>query len=207
MPGRGGSGAGIVFLIDQQTRSETPMPHTLHIAILGHSGAGKSTLARWLARRLGNDGDPLPHLDLDTIAWLPGQIAVARPADEAAALVRAWCAAHPRGILEGCYGSLVRVAISAGAHLIWLDPDLEQCLAHCRARPFEPHKYPTAEDQHALLPMLLDWVQSYPTREGELGRADHQRCFDECERPKIRLREVVALDGGTHMLEQWLAGQ
>lgn len=72
------------------------------IAILGNSGAGKSTLARWLAHVLGAPGAPLPHLDLDTVAWLPGQLAVTRPRAEADGLVRAWCAAHPQGVLEGC---------------------------------------------------------------------------------------------------------
>ena len=85
------------------------------IVILGNSGAGKSTLAHWLARELGAARQPLPHLDLDTVAWLPHQIAAARPPAEAEAMLRDWMAQHPRGVLEGCYGALARVAIAAGA--------------------------------------------------------------------------------------------
>lgn len=36
------------------------------IVIFGNSGSGKSTYAKAQAARLG-----CPHLDLDTIAWLP----------------------------------------------------------------------------------------------------------------------------------------
>ena len=45
----------------------------MRIAILGNSGSGKSTVARSLAARSG-----AVLLDLDTVAWEPGQIAVAR---------------------------------------------------------------------------------------------------------------------------------
>lgn len=38
-----------------------------NILIVGNSGSGKSTLATRLERELG-----IAHLDLDTLAWLPG---------------------------------------------------------------------------------------------------------------------------------------
>lgn len=175
------------------------------IVVMGNSGAGKSTLARWLAREIGAPGVPAPLLDLDTIAWLPDQIAQARPQAEAEALTREWCASHPRGVLEGCYGGLARVAIAAGASLIWMDVDVEQCLAHCRARPFEAHKYPDAQTQQAYLGQLLDWVSSYPEREGDLGRADHARCYAECPNPRIQLRGAVDLQRPPAVLLDWLA--
>lgn len=174
------------------------------VVILGNSGAGKSTLARWLARELGAPEAPVPHLDLDGIAWMPGQVAVARPQAEAETLVREWCAAHPRGVLEGCYGGLARVAIGAGARLVWLDLDVEQCLAHCRARPFEAHKYPDPATQQAYLDKLLEWVRAYPVRAGDLGRADHFACFSECATPRLRLSQAVDFSRPPQKLRDWL---
>jgi len=56
----------------------------MRVAIVGNSGSGKSTLARRLAADSGT-----PTLDLDTVAWEPGQIAVSRAVGEAIADVRA----------------------------------------------------------------------------------------------------------------------
>jgi adenylate kinase family enzyme len=61
----------------------------MRIAIIGNSGSGKSTLALWLTEKTG-----AALLDLDTVAWVPGQIAVARAPDEAENQVRAFCSDH-----------------------------------------------------------------------------------------------------------------
>ena len=45
----------------------------MRVAVIGNSGSGKSTLARYVATELG-----LPLLDLDTVAWQPGKVAVPR---------------------------------------------------------------------------------------------------------------------------------
>jgi adenylate kinase family enzyme len=55
----------------------------MRLAILGNSGSGKSTLAQWAAKTGG-----AAYLDLDTVARLPDQVAVARPATAARAEVR-----------------------------------------------------------------------------------------------------------------------
>jgi adenylate kinase family enzyme len=52
----------------------------MSILIFGNSGSGKTTLARTLAAK-----HRLAHLDLDSIVWEPGQIAVQRSADAIAA--------------------------------------------------------------------------------------------------------------------------
>jgi adenylate kinase family enzyme len=46
----------------------------MKVLVFGNSGSGKSTYARALAARKG-----LAHLDLDSIVWEPGKIAVQRP--------------------------------------------------------------------------------------------------------------------------------
>ena len=48
----------------------------MRVLIMGNSGSGKS----WRARELAQQRQ-LPHLDLDTIVWVPGLIAVARPVE------------------------------------------------------------------------------------------------------------------------------
>lgn len=66
--------------------------------ILGNSGSGKTTLARRLAVRHG-----VPCLDLDTVAWEPGRIAVPREPGAARDEVRRFCEASEGWVVEGCY--------------------------------------------------------------------------------------------------------
>lgn len=154
----------------------------MRLAILGNSGSGKSTLARGLADRTG-----APTLDLDTLAWEPGQVAVPRDQALAAAEVTAFCAAHEAWIIEGCYAQLIRATLAHHPTLVFLEPGVETCLAHCRARPWEPHKYASQAEQDAKLAFLLDWVRTYYTREGDLSLAAHQALFEGYAGPKRKL--------------------
>src|ERR1035437_5225817 len=83
----------------------------MRIAILGNAGTGKSTLAKWLVERSGAS-----LLDLDSVAWEPGQVAVQRSETAAEEDVRAFCAASDDWVVEGCYANLVRVALTFEAH-------------------------------------------------------------------------------------------
>lgn len=160
----------------------------LHIAILGNAGSGKSTLSARLA-----EAHSLASLDLDTIAWIPGKEAVAREPAEAAAMVRDFCVknAAQGWVMEGCYATLIGHALQFSPVLVWLDPGTAVCVAHCQARPWEPHKYPSKEAQDRNLAMLIDWVRGHDTREGELGRAAHAALFDAYAGPRIHcLREA-----------------
>ena len=141
------------------------------ILIFGNSGSGKTTLARALAER-----DGLAHLDLDALAWSePG---VRRPFPESAAEIEAWIAAHPDWVVEGCYADLLEVAAPHATEARFLNPGTAACVAHCRARPWEPEKYPTPEAQDAMLPFLLEWVRAYETRTDEYSLARHRALFD-----------------------------
>lgn len=157
----------------------------MRVAILGNSGSGKSTLASLLARETS-----APTLDLDTVAWEPGQIAVPRDPDVAARELATFCDGHPDWIIEGCYATLIGQSLRWRPTLLFLDPGVERCLAHCLARPWEPHKYASKEEQDQRLEPLLQWVREYPERAGELGRAAHLACFDGYDGPKQRLEEV-----------------
>ena len=164
----------------------------MRVAILGNAGSGKSTLAGWLAE-MGK----AERLDLDSVAWEPGQVAAQRDPATAQAEVEQFCSSHVRWVVEGCYGSLVRVTLAFRPRLVWLDPDVECCLANCRSRPWEPHKYSSPAEQNERLPFLLEWVAAYDRRPGELGREDHQACFLTYEGPRTHLRRPPRRDALT----------
>ena len=143
----------------------------MHVFVVGNSGAGKSTFARALAEREGR-----LHVDLDPFAWA-AEVGVRREWADATAAIREALGTRA-AVVEGCYADLVEALIQPADRLVWLDPPLETCLARCRARPFEPHKWATAEDQDAFLPQLLAFVKTYPTRTDALGARAHRALFD-----------------------------
>jgi len=157
----------------------------MRIAIVGNSGSGKSTLARQLA-----EVHSLPLLDLDTVAWEAGRIAVPRSAAEATADLRAFCDAHDRWVVEGCYGNLTRVALEREPVLLFLEPGAEVCLANNRNRPWEPHKYATREEQDDRLELLLEWVKEYYARTDSLSLADHRALFNSYRGGKLLLTQA-----------------
>jgi adenylate kinase family enzyme len=144
------------------------------IVIFGNSGAGKSTLARQLAREHG-----LAHLDLDTFARQPGTPPRRRPLTESAADLRAFTALHPSWVVEGCYSDLLELALPECTELVFLNPGVEACLAHCRARERrEPLEYASKAEQDANLGLPLDWVRDYETRDDGFSLRSHRRLYD-----------------------------
>jgi hypothetical protein len=131
-------------------------------------------------------------LDLDTVAWEPGKIAVARDPEAAARDVQGFCGTNESWVVEGCYASLVRAALAYSPLLLFLEPGVEACLANCRSRPWEPHKYASQQMQDQHLEFLLAWVREYYSRAGELSLAAHQELFDEYRGPKHKLTTRVA---------------
>lgn len=145
----------------------------MRILVFGNSGSGKSTLACKLAAYHG-----CPALDLDTIVWVPGKVAVQREADAVRADLQAFMARFGDWVIEGCYGDLIEQAAPACTELVFLNPGREACLANNRRRPWEPHKYASPEQQDAMLANLQDWVASYYTRDDPWSYAAHRRIFD-----------------------------
>lgn len=172
----------------------------MRIALLGNSGSGKSTLAAALAAEFA-----LPSLDLDTVAWEPAQPATPRDDRLAREDVRAFCRSHRHWVVEGCYATLIEAALALEPHLVFLNPGLERCLAHCRARAWEPHKYPSPEAQDAQLPFLLSWVADYYARTGPLSLSGHAECFAAYSGPKRQLVSLPALPLADAELLEWLA--
>jgi adenylate kinase family enzyme len=145
----------------------------MKLLVYGNSGSGKSSYSHALAAAYG-----LAHLDLDTIVWEPGQIAVPRDQQAVAASLGAFIAARPRWVIEGCYGELVESSAQHCTELIFLNPGLEACQANNRRRPWEPHKYASMEQQDAMLANLQVWVAGYYTRDDAWSYAAHRRLFD-----------------------------
>lgn len=155
------------------------------IVIFGNSGSGKTTMARTLARELG-----LAHLDLDSLAWdSPG---VRRPPEESARAIHDFVGAHPGWVVEGCYGDLLEQVVPAATELRFLNPGVEACVANCRARPWEPEKYPSREAQDEKLEFLLGWVREYDTRTDEYSLARHRRIFESFTGPKTEYTSLSA---------------
>ena len=141
------------------------------VVVVGNSGSGKSSFAKALG---------LPHLDLDTLAWTAGEPPARTPLDEAGRRIEQFALENESGwVIEGCYADLAQVALPLASELVFLDLPVQRCQAHARARPWEPHKYPSKEAQDANLEMLLGWIAGYPEREGPLGRAAHVALYEE----------------------------
>ena len=143
------------------------------ILIFGNAGSGKTTLARRLGAERG-----LTVLDLDNVVWSPTEDGVFRPDSEIAADLAAFVCAHPAWVIEGCYGRWMEHLLPHCTEIIFLNPSLEVCLANCHARPWEPNKFKTREEQDQWLPALLDWVRAYYTRTDDLSLLAHRRLFD-----------------------------
>jgi adenylate kinase family enzyme len=157
------------------------------VVIFGNSGSGKSTLAKSLASRYG-----VPHLDLDVIAWEPARPGVRAPFERSARELSGFIEGSDGWVVEGCYSGLLALAAARSTELIFLNPGVEACVENCRARPWEPHKYPTREAQDANLRMLVEWVREYETRDDEFSLREHRKLFDAHEGKKAEYTSNAA---------------
>lgn len=152
----------------------------MRLLVYGNSGAGKSTYAKAMSAQHG-----LTHLDLDSIVWEPGKIAVQRPREAVDASLRDFLDSEDRWVIEGCYGELVEAAAQHCTELVFLNPGCDACLDNNRRRPWEPHKYASLEAQNAMLDNLQAWVAAYYTRDDQWSYAAHRHIFDRHAGPKV----------------------
>lgn len=155
------------------------------VVIFGNSGAGKSTLAKKLAAEEG-----LAHLDLDTLAWEPTSPPARRPLDASLLAIERFTAANEAWVIEGCYADLLALVSPSCSQMIFLNPGVEACVANCRSRPWEPHKYASKAAQDENLAMLIEWVREYETRSDDFSLRRHRDLFDTFSGPKAEYTEA-----------------
>ena len=141
-------------------------------------------------------------LDLDTLVWEPDRVAVARAAALVFADLAQFCRESDDWVIEGCYGDLVAAVLPHEPLLIFLQPGRAVCVDNCRARPWEPHKYRTKQEQDDHLEQLLRWVRSYDDLDGSMSLRGHRAVFDAYGGPKCRVTQLAELEV---MRSAWLA--
>jgi adenylate kinase family enzyme len=159
----------------------------MNIVLVGNAGAGKSTMAR---RLLGSRD--IPHLCLDEIAWNESKERM--PLAVSFRELRKFIEDNDQWIIEGCYSDLVETALPHCSELRFLNPGIEVCIEHCKRRPWEPEKLPSAEDQQAMLDQLIKWVREYATRDDEYGLKRHRKLFNDFTGPKKEYTTFVSYD-------------
>lgn len=112
----------------------------MRVILLGNAGAGKSTLSKRL-----NAKQPATCLSLDEVAFHDD--AQRRPLQDSIADVRLFIADHDSWIIEGCYADIIEPVLDECDELIFLNPGVDVCIAHCRVRPWEPEKFSSKEEQ------------------------------------------------------------
>lgn len=143
----------------------------MKLVLMGNAGAGKSTLAK---RLIGDRAIVL--LPLDDIAWNAN--VQRKPPTASIALLNTFIAQHADWVIEGCYGDLLAAALPHCDALLFLNPGVAACVAHCYQRPWEPDKFASAAEQKSMLEPLVDWVKTYETRTDEFGLQCHRQLFD-----------------------------
>ncbi|BAZ30119.1 hypothetical protein NIES4074_25750 [Cylindrospermum sp. NIES-4074] len=152
--------------------------------IFGNSGSGKSTLANKLGQEYS-----IPVLDLDTIVWEPNQIAIRRPHEDAENDLRGFIKNHPSWVIEGCYSTLIKIAIEFATEVYFLNPGIDKCVENNRNRPWEPHKFKSPEEQAQTFEFLNNWIQQYEERDDEFSYLSHRSIFEQFNGKK---HEIIA---------------
>ncbi|MEM9157385.1 MAG: shikimate kinase, partial [Cyanobacteria bacterium P01_F01_bin.33] len=131
--------------------------------------------------------EPAVRLSLDEIAFAEG--ATRRPLAESIADANDFIAAHRSWIIEGCYADIVEPLLPYSEKLIFLNPGVETCVSHCKARPWEPEKFESSEAQAKNLKNLIAWVRSYECRTDEYGLKRHRELYDSFSGEKYEFND------------------
>lgn len=130
----------------------------------------------------------IARLSLDEIAWESD--ATRRPLEHSLKDLQAFIDRHAEWIIEGCYSDLIEAALPFCTELRFLNPGVATCVSHCRARPWEPEKFASPDEQRAMLDQLITWVSEYETRTDEYGLKRHRALFDNFTGKKREYRSV-----------------
>ncbi len=156
----------------------------MKLILLGNAGSGKSTLSKRIISR-----ELAVRLSLDEVAFHNG--AERRPLKESIADVEEFIQSHNSWIIEGCYADIIEGVLHKCDELIFLNPGIETCIAHCRSRPWEPEKFKSRQEQDKNLNTLIEWVQSYEHRTDEYGLSRHKNLYESFNGNKRELKNTT----------------
>lgn len=143
----------------------------MKVILIGNAGAGKSTLSKKLIAK-----HPAARLSLDEVAFHGGT--ERRPLQDSIEDVKSWIAGNESWIIEGCYADIIESVLEHCDELIFLNPGVDACIAHCRSRPWEPDKFGSYQEQDENLENLLQWVSFYESRADEYGLSRHRAIYE-----------------------------
>ena len=142
------------------------------LIIFGNSGSGKTTLSNSIAKIEG-----LAHLDLDSLAWLPGTPPERSPISEAKSKIEDFIGSNKGWVIEGCYTDLLEIAAPLADEAIFMNLSNDQCIANAKNRPWESHKYQSKQEQDNNLNMLIDWIGQYTERNDVFSFESHLKFY------------------------------
>ncbi len=143
----------------------------MRLILLGNAGAGKSTLSQKLIAQ-----QPAVCLSLDAVAFENGT--KRRPLSDSIRDVKHFIATHESWIIEGCYADIIEPILPDCEELIFLNPGIDVCVAHCQVRPWEPDKFRSSQEQDENQENLIAWVRSYESRTDEYGCLRHRALYE-----------------------------
>ncbi|HEY4353259.1 MAG TPA: adenylate kinase [Paraburkholderia sp.] len=157
--------------------------------VIGNSGSGKSWLSEQIAASLC-----CPWVDLDLFNWEPGGYNVARKRADVIAMAREAASAE-RWVIEGIYGWIVSEILSSATALVWINVDESECFANICQRGMR--RGATAQS----FAELLQWAQTYRSRNGSSSYAAHEVIFNSFAREKKCLKargQAIAFADSIH---------
>ena len=153
------------------------------ILIIGNGGAGKSWLAQRLSSRFA-----IPCIEQDALYFIGEGYTTTRSKEDTIVLALQQ-AERPGWVSEGVFGWLASALLPHATQLIWLSHEDQACVANVMQRGRRGGASQQSFDE------LIEWVNSYRSRNGSSSFASHQRLFDGFAGEKYQMsnrEEVLA---------------
>lgn len=153
----------------------------MRAVIVGNSGSGKTWLADRLAEKFAS-----PVVHLDDIFWLPGGFNEKRDPEKVSNLVKA-ARSEPDWIVEGVYGNLAQQFLPYASTFVWLEIPWSICRRRLEIRGSESKAHMGREQSEAGLRELVQWAETYSSRQGSSGHAANLALFESFNGGRYRL--------------------
>lgn len=126
-------------------------------------------------------------VNLDDIFWLRGGFNERRDLSEVSSLSDAKIA-ETQWIVEGVHSKLAGQFLPSALTLVWLDLPWSVCWGRLELRGSESKVHMGREQSDQGLRELLEWAESYCSRQGSTGQAAHVALFETFQGHQFRLR-------------------